>query len=109
VSDDNDRADGDSPPGTLVRVLLAALRTYKVLLSPLFAGSCRFLPSCSDYMAEAVRQHGAARGFWLGARRLARCHPFGSSGYDPVPARRPHPSHNRGRARRRDGCGLEAQ
>ena len=66
-------------------IVLAALRGYKLLLSPLFAGSCRFVPSCSDYMAEAVTRHGAARGVWLGIRRLARCQPLGSAGYDPVP------------------------
>jgi putative membrane protein insertion efficiency factor len=66
-------------------VVLALLRAYKVLFSPLFTGSCRFQPSCADYMAEAVRRHGAARGVWLGTRRLARCHPFGGHGLDPVP------------------------
>ncbi len=68
-------------------VILAFLRGYKLLLSPLFAGSCRFAPSCSDYMAEAVRRHGAVAGVWLGLRRLARCHPFCDGGHDPVPAR----------------------
>jgi hypothetical protein len=91
----------------LARLLLAALRAYKLLLSPLFGGACRFQPSCSDYMAEAVRRHGAARGVWLGARRLARCHPLGASGYDPVPAGHPDVSHNGGRAGA-DGS-LEAQ
>jgi putative membrane protein insertion efficiency factor len=67
------------------RVLLAAIRGYQLLLSPLFAGSCRYEPSCSRYMAEAVGRHGALWGGWLGIRRLARCHPFGSSGFDPVP------------------------
>jgi len=69
----------------IAAIVLALLRTYKVLLSPLFAGSCRYYPSCADYMAEAVRTHGAAKGVWLGARRLSRCHPFGSHGVDPVP------------------------
>ena len=71
------------------RVVSAALRAYKILLSPLFAGSCRYLPSCSDYMAEAVERHGAAAGVALGLRRLARCHPLGGSGFDPVPERGP--------------------
>jgi len=70
------------------RAALAALRAYKLLLSPLFTGACRFHPSCSTYMAEAIRLHGVTRGGWLGLRRLARCHPFGSSGFDPVPGRR---------------------
>ncbi len=64
---------------------LALLRGYKVLLSPMFAGSCRFQPSCSDYMAEAIRRHGAARGLFLGLKRLSRCRPFGGHGLDPVP------------------------
>ena len=66
-------------------VLLALLRGYKLLISPLFTGCCRFQPSCSDYMTEAIRLHGAARGTWLGLRRLARCRPFGGYGIDPVP------------------------
>jgi putative membrane protein insertion efficiency factor len=65
--------------------LLALVGAYKVLISPLFAGSCRYQPSCSDYMSEAVATHGALRGAWLGARRLSRCHPFGGHGVDPVP------------------------
>jgi putative membrane protein insertion efficiency factor len=65
--------------------VLGLLRVYKLLLSPLFTGSCRYYPSCSDYMAEAVRLHGVRRGVWLGVRRLARCHPFGGHGVDPVP------------------------
>ena len=68
-----------------VVLVLKLLRAYKVLFSPLFTGSCRFQPSCSDYMAEAVRCHGVSRGMWLGVRRLARCHPFGNHGFDPVP------------------------
>ena len=54
-------------------------------MSPLFAGSCRYLPSCSDYAAEAIRTHGLLQGAALAACRLGRCHPFGGSGYDPVP------------------------
>ena len=71
------------------RAVMAALKLYKLLLSPLFAGSCRYLPSCSDYMAEAVERHGAAAGTALGLRRLSRCHPLGGSGLDPVPHHRP--------------------
>lgn len=70
------------------RGALALLRFYKVLFSPLFAGSCRFLPSCSDYAAEAVRRHGVFRGTILAAGRLARCHPFATAGVDPVPNQR---------------------
>ena len=65
-------------------LVLALLRAYKVLISPLFTGCCRFEPSCADYMAEAVRRHGALKGVGRGLRRLARCHPFGGHGFDPV-------------------------
>jgi putative membrane protein insertion efficiency factor len=74
--------------GLAVRVALAALRAYKLMLSPLFTGACRFHPSCSTYAADALRAHGLLAGTWLAGRRLARCHPFGGSGYDPVPPRR---------------------
>src|SRR5262245_50827909 len=67
--------------------VLALISAYKVLLSPLFTGSCRFEPSCSAYMAEAVRAHGALKGVGLGLRRLARCHPFGGYGFDAVSGR----------------------
>ena len=76
------------PPADLSlaqRGALRLLRLYKILVSPMFAGSCRFLPSCSDYAAEAVTRYGVARGSLLAARRLARCHPLGSHGLDPVP------------------------
>jgi putative membrane protein insertion efficiency factor len=71
------------------RAALGVLRGYKLLFSPLFAGSCRFLPSCSDYAREAIQTHGVVNGVWLAARRLGRCHPLGSSGADPVPGRTP--------------------
>lgn len=67
------------------RAVLFALGAYKVALSPFFGGSCRYVPSCSEYATEAVARFGAARGMWLALRRLARCHPLGASGYDPVP------------------------
>jgi putative membrane protein insertion efficiency factor len=71
------------------RAVLGLLRAYKLLFSPLYAGSCRFLPSCSDYAAEAVTRFGVIRGSWLAARRLARCHPLGAHGLDPVPGSQP--------------------
>lgn len=67
------------------RLALWLIRAYKIFLSPLFAGSCRYTPGCADYMSEAIARHGVARGGWLGTRRLCRCHPFGGHGYDPVP------------------------
>jgi hypothetical protein len=73
------------PASLLAYALLAVVRGYQVLLSPIVGGACRFEPSCSQYMTEAIERHGAGRGSWLGIRRLARCHPLGSHGYDPVP------------------------
>jgi hypothetical protein len=61
------------------------VRAYQLLVSPLLPPSCRYLPSCSDFAIEALAQHGALRGSALAMRRLARCHPWGGSGYDPVP------------------------
>ena len=72
-------------PGPAVRVAQGAIRLYQLTLSPLFAGSCRFEPSCSRYAMAALEQHGLLRGSWLTLRRLARCHPLGGSGLDPVP------------------------
>jgi uncharacterized protein len=69
----------------VVVTALALLRAYKVLISPLFTGCCRFEPSCSDYMAESIRVHGLLAGTWRGAKRLSRCRPFGGHGFDPVP------------------------
>jgi putative membrane protein insertion efficiency factor len=61
------------------------IRSYQLLISPLLLPSCRYLPSCSDYAVEAIGRHGALIGLGLAVRRLARCHPWGGSGYDPVP------------------------
>jgi putative membrane protein insertion efficiency factor len=69
------------------RAALAALRIYKLLISPLFTGSCRFMPSCSDYARGAIVRFGVVRGSMIAARRLARCHPLGSHGFDPIPER----------------------
>jgi putative membrane protein insertion efficiency factor len=68
------------------RLVLRAIRSYQLLLAPMYSGSCRFLPSCSAYAFEAVERHGTLRGGWLALRRLMRCHPFGGHGHDPVPA-----------------------
>ena len=74
--------------GLAAAALLAAIRAYKVVVSPyLAAGACRFTPSCSDYAAQAIVAHGAVRGGWLAARRLSRCRPWGGHGLDPIPNR----------------------
>jgi len=69
----------------LVLVLLLPVRFYRVAVSPFTPVSCRYLPTCSEYAVEAVTLHGPLRGGWLALRRLARCHPLGGHGYDPVP------------------------
>lgn len=71
-----------------VRTALFALRCYKAYLSVLFAGTCRFEPTCSQYAYEAIERFGVLRGIWLGTQRLSSCHPFSRKfGYDPVPDR----------------------
>ena len=64
---------------------LALIRFYQIFLSPLFPSACRFQPTCSVYTYEAIEKHGAIKGAWLGAKRLARCGPWTKGGYDPVP------------------------
>ena len=66
-------------------VLVLLVRGYQVGISPLLPASCRYFPSCSAYAVEALERHGALRGSWLAARRILRCHPFASGGFDPVP------------------------
>ena len=71
-----------------VRHIAAFIVTlYQRLVSPLFPPSCRFVPTCSQYAKEAILKHGLARGSYLAARRILRCHPFNPGGYDPVPER----------------------
>ena len=65
--------------------VMGALRAYKLTLSPLIGRQCRFLPTCSEYAAQALIGHGPVRGSWLAAKRLCRCHPWGGAGYDPPP------------------------
>ncbi|MBV9301729.1 MAG: membrane protein insertion efficiency factor YidD [Acidobacteriaceae bacterium] len=65
-------------------LLIAALRGYKRVISPWLPSACRFYPTCSEYMLAAIDKHGALRGFWMGLKRLGRCHPFHEGGFDPV-------------------------
>ncbi len=67
------------------RLLILGVRVYQQTLSWALGGQCKFAPTCSHYFIEAVEKHGAARGGWLGLRRLLRCHPFSRGGMDPVP------------------------
>ena len=68
--------------GWLLRLLV---RFYQVCISPFFPPSCRFTPTCSEYALQALRKYGPFKGLWLTVKRLSRCHPWGGSGYDPVP------------------------
>ena len=70
----------------LARGMIGAVKLYQVAIGPFLPKVCRFEPSCSTYALQAIEQHGAVRGGWLATRRLARCHPWGGHGFDPVPA-----------------------
>ncbi|MCX4289997.1 MAG: membrane protein insertion efficiency factor YidD [Duncaniella sp.] len=67
------------------QLLVLPIRFYKLCISPLLPPACRFTPSCSTYAMEAILKHGVFRGSWLAVKRILRCHPWGGSGYDPVP------------------------
>lgn len=69
----------------LVFVALGLIRIYQLFVSPLLGANCRYVPSCSEYAADALRQYGAIRGGWLALKRIMRCHPWGGSGHDPLP------------------------
>lgn len=73
----------------LARVLIALVRFYQLAISPWMPAACRYTPTCSSYAIDALHEHGALRGTWLAARRLARCHPWGGFGWDPVPPATP--------------------
>lgn len=67
------------------RVLIVPIRVWQLTFSKVLPPTCRYAPSCSAYTIEALQRHGPIRGLWLGIKRIGRCHPWGSSGYDPVP------------------------
>jgi hypothetical protein len=75
-------------------ILIALLRGYRFLISPLLGNVCRFHPSCSQYAVDAVQQYGALRGSWLALRRVARCHPWHPGGVDPVPPLKRESTHH---------------
>ena len=64
---------------------IVLVRLYQALISPLTPASCRFTPTCSSYTIEALQKHGLFKGGWLAVKRISSCHPWGKSGYDPVP------------------------
>ena len=64
---------------------IALIKIYQWVLSPMLGPKCRFTPSCSQYATEALRKYGLFKGTWLAVKRIARCHPWGGHGYDPVP------------------------
>ena len=69
----------------LAKAMLALIAFYRTCISPLTPPACRYTPTCSQYAQEAIKKYGPFRGGWLALRRILRCHPFGGSGYDPVP------------------------
>ncbi|MEL7107018.1 MAG: membrane protein insertion efficiency factor YidD [Pseudomonadota bacterium] len=73
----------------LAWVISLPVRAYRLVLSPWVGMSCRYHPTCSAYALEALEKHGGLKGTWLAARRIARCHPWGGSGVDNVPDRKP--------------------
>tara|TARA_B100000073_G_scaffold230444_1_gene192415 strand:- start:580 stop:801 length:222 start_codon:yes stop_codon:yes gene_type:complete len=66
-------------------IFIIPIKLYQILLSPLLGQSCRYHPTCSQYAVEAIEKYGPIKGVWLGIKRIARCHPWGGSGHDPVP------------------------
>lgn len=71
-----------------VRALQLFVRLYQVCVSPFLGANCRYMPTCSAYALQALEKHGAVKGAWLSVKRVCRCHPFASHGYDPVPTKK---------------------
>ena len=69
----------------LVKPFIFFVRFYQLAISPWIGSNCRYQPTCSSYMIEALKEHGLLKGLWLGTKRIGRCHPWGGHGYDPVP------------------------
>lgn len=74
----------------LKKIFILPVRFYQLAISPILRPSCRYDPSCSQYMIDAINEWGALKGIWLGLRRIGRCHPWGGYGYDPVPKKNQH-------------------
>ena len=75
----------ESVQKSISNILVAIVRLYQNVISPYLGNNCRHSPTCSQYTIEAIEIHGPLKGSWLGVKRIARCHPWGTSGYDPVP------------------------
>ncbi len=73
--------------GIFKKIIILPVRFYQLAISPLLGQTCRYQPTCSHYMVQAVEEWGVIRGVWLGLKRIFRCHPWGGHGYDPVPKR----------------------
>ncbi len=103
ASDVDDATDAaPTPRGPIERLVLGAINLYR-MTAPARTPRCRYIPSCSAYAVEAVEVHGLGRGSWLAVRRLGRCHPFGSFGFDPVPERNDHSADDGQHQHRHDG------
>lgn len=74
------------------KIFIFPVRLYQIFLSPLLGSNCRYKPTCSHYMIEAINEWGPIKGIWLGIRRISKCHPWGGHGHDPVPT---NPKNNR--------------
>tara|TARA_X000000368_G_scaffold89176_1_gene68043 strand:- start:480 stop:701 length:222 start_codon:yes stop_codon:yes gene_type:complete len=70
------------------KIIIFLIKVYQITLSPLLGSNCRFQPTCSQYMIEAINRHGISKGLNLGLKRISKCHPLGSRGYDPVPEKK---------------------
>ena len=81
-------AESSRRPQIATGVVVLLIRAYQRAISPLFPATCRYIPSCSEYAAEALRRFGLVRGLWYAAARIARCHPWAAGGDDPVPEKR---------------------
>lgn len=69
----------------VIFILIIPIKIYKYVISPALPKACRYYPTCSEYAVEALKKHGPIKGFWLAVKRILSCHPWGGSGYDPVP------------------------
>ena len=85
AADDDQLASRNVSVSPLAWLAIAPIRFYQRAISPLLPPSCRYHPTCSQYTLEALRRYGLFRGGWMGLKRIMRCHPFRSGGYDPVP------------------------